>query len=201
MSNSFTATASKDTESIGDGQGNEESGVGMQSSMPGLTEAHGFEHTSLETNLLPPPGPESGEEYHMEMHNVYLDAKLQFERAKAKLKLEKNVKGKNHTYDRKLEKKLKLELAAVKARVKKENADQQSTQYFVKEIEMDSDSDSDSEPCASIYIETSTQQHNVVEKWQRGHQKAALKAAQEGIVLAATVLTLRDARLRMATHG
>ncbi len=135
MSNSFTASASKNIESIDDGQGNEKSAVGMQSSKPGLTKAHGCAEMSLASNIPPPPGSESGEEFHMEMQNVYLDAKLQFECAKAKLKLKKK-RQREESHDRKLEKKLKLELAAVKARVKKENADQKSTQYIVKEIKM-----------------------------------------------------------------
>ena len=84
--------------------------------------------------------------------------------------------------------------------MKKETACQKRTHQSVQEIDINSDSDSD-EPCDSIYIQTGAQQHNVVEKWQRGHQKAALKAAQDETVLAATVLTLRDAHLRMATHG
>ncbi len=132
---------------------------------------------------------ENPEESQTETHEFYLDAKLKFEQAKAKLKFEKK-RQREESQDRQLEKKLKQELAEVKARVKKETACQKTTHQYVKELEINSDSDSD-EPCESICIQTGAQQHNVVEKWQRGHQKAALKAAQDETVLAATVLTLR----------
>ena len=143
---------------------------------------------SFTANPPPPPSASVVEKCHIDMHDVYMDAKLQYECAKAKLRLEKK-RQREDSHDRKLEKKLKEELAVVKARVKQENADQKSHQYIEKDVDMDSESDSD-EACESIYINTTKQQHNVVEKWQRGHQKAALKAAQEGLVLAATVPTL-----------
>ncbi len=43
--------------------------------------------------------------------------------------------------------------------------------------------------------------HSVVEKWQRGHQKASLKAASERTVENATVPTLTDVYHRLMTHG
>ena len=160
------------------------------------------EHTYAERSIPPPPGSVSDQEYHKDMRIVYLEAKMQFERATAKLRQEKKRKSEG-SEDRQLEKKLKLDLAAVKARVKLEKLEHKSAKLQAQEVIILSDNDSDSEPCASIFVEIhkNANQHNVVEKWQRGHQKAALKAARDGTVIAATVNTLRDAHLRMATHG
>ena len=69
-------------------------------------------HTSAERSIPPATESLSEQEYHKEMRNVYLEAKMQFERASAQLRQEKK-REREGSEDRQLEKKLKLDLAAV----------------------------------------------------------------------------------------
>ena len=119
-------------EHLGDGQGSDDTGDGLD--QEDTSDGQGnVEHISSESFL--PPESLSGQEHHKEMRNVYLEAKLQFDRASAQLKLKKK-RQREESEDRKLEKKLKQDLAAVKARVKKEKADQKCAELLEKDVVM-----------------------------------------------------------------
>jgi hypothetical protein len=133
------------------------------------------------------------------IHDVYLDAKLKYDLAKAQMKLKKKRRREESEHILR-QKRLKEELEFVNNAVKKER------EQIKIEFEKKQRAEKEAMAYSHVDVDQSIEvpghhKHNVVEKWQRGHQKAALKAASERTVENATVATLPEAYQRLMTHG
>ena len=133
------------------------------------------------------------------IHDVYLDAKLKYDLAKAQMKLKKKRRRDESEHILR-QKRLKEELEFVNNAVKKER------EQIKIEFEKKQRAEKEAMAYSHVDVDQSIEvpghhKHNVVEKWQRGHQKAALKTASERTVENATVATLPEAYQRLMTHG
>jgi hypothetical protein len=159
---------------------------------------------------LPPPPPEEQEEVAEENLSDYViavrDAQEKIRNAKLKLKHWKRQKL-EASGKRALKKKLEEQLKVVKREVKMEaEVTKRKTQMPPQKRKRGDDSDSNDDEVDDDDIgfdlkKPTKRVLTAVDKWQKGHRKAALAAAANKLVEKVTVTTWQGAYENMFEHG